>query len=328
MDEYHVIYVHHTVYCDIHNPVNVVKAISKVFCMCCDINLHENNYSMGHLKAHSVQKPVNQNLSDLSMSKSDLTYNQGVHSREKPCQCCIYDLKVYYNMSNTNVNSAVVQTNEITYKCILCDKGVLIKSNSNYNQVMHTGERPYQYCVCDISVYNRSNDNVNKAIFHTKEITYKGSICEKGRLIKSNLNYNQGAHTGERPYQCCVCDISVYYMSNTNSYRTIFQTKEITHNCIICDNCIQINCICGLSACHRSNMNVNITIIQTREKPCQCIMCEKSVLRKSDSNATKELTQKRSYISAKYVTYTYTTKCNHMGFMKLRKSISHRRSKK
>ena len=231
-------------------------------------------------------------------------------------------------MSNTNVNSAVVQTNEITYKCILCDKGVLIKSNSNYNQVIHTGERPYQCCVCDISVYNRSNDNVNKAIFHTKEITYKGSICEKGRLIKSNLNYNQGAHTGERPYQCCVCDISVYYMSNTNSYRTIFQTKEITHNCIICDNCIQINCICGLSACHRSNMNVNITIIQTREKPCQCIMCEKSVLRKSDSNATKELTQKRSYISAKYVTYTYTTKCNHMGFMKLRKSISHRRSKK
>ena len=65
--ENHVIYVHQTVYVDIYYTVNVVKTVSKDLCMCCDINLFENNHSIGHMKTHTVQKPVNQNRFDLYM---------------------------------------------------------------------------------------------------------------------------------------------------------------------------------------------------------------------------------------------------------------------
>merc|ERR1719187_699944 len=79
---------------------------------------------------------------------------------------------------------------------------------------------------------------------HTGEKPYQCSVCEKRFSIKNSLNKHMRIHTGEKPYHCSICEKR--FSQNKyliNHMRT--HTGEKPYQCSICEK--SFNQLCNLN---------------------------------------------------------------------------------
>ncbi|XP_030271972.1 zinc finger protein 569-like [Sparus aurata] len=91
-----------------------------------------------------------------------------------------------------------------SFKCDICGKDIIYKSNFDIHMRTHTGERPYSCKICEkrftalcvLKVHMRT---------HTGEKPYSCNTCGKHFINRSNLRVHMRTHTGEKPYSCNTC---------------------------------------------------------------------------------------------------------------------------
>ena len=166
--------------------------------------------------------------------------------------------------------------------------------------VIHTGEKPDLCIICDTTFLTTSDSNYSIQS-HTQEKPYKCNIC--GPSISDPELFHR-AQTGEKPYQCKFCVIIFYSkLDFIPKMGLLFKSSSVFM--FVYSN---LSTIC-----------ISKTIIG--EKPYQCKSCD------SYFNARTNLKiQQRTHTGEKLMSkYNNKTKCNHMGFMKLRNFLNYGR---
>ena len=177
----------------------------------------------------------------------------------------------------------------IVYKYIICVQNVYFEpQNVHYN--VHYSVNKVAYTFCDTNLLCKLHSE-GDVIMHTEEKPIRCNTCDQYLWYSNKQVKHLETHTEEKPCQCNICAINLTVMKSYSKYNKWTHTREKPYQCSLCDR------------------------DHTGEKPYQCDICDNSL------NAMLIKCYLRKNLDVIYI-----IKCNHMGFMKLRKNyISHTR---
>uniref|UniRef100_UPI00358E8170 zinc finger protein 234-like n=1 Tax=Myxine glutinosa TaxID=7769 RepID=UPI00358E8170 len=181
-------------------------------------------------------------------------------------KCSVCD-KGFLTKSNLNTHMRI-HTGECPYKCSICDKDFIYKQSLNRHRITHTGERPHKCFVCDKS-FSQKCDLKKHMRIHTGERPYKCSNCEKDFISKEGLNIHRLTHTRERPHICSVCDKAFSIKSNLKMHMRIHTGERPSYKCSICNK----------NFTYKHSLDIH-SIIHTGECPHKCSVCDKGFSQK------------------------------------------------
>ncbi|XP_050546363.1 myoneurin-like [Daktulosphaira vitifoliae] len=135
-----------------------------------------------------------------------------------------------------------------------------------YNFANNTEEYTCQYC-------NKNFMSEVSKLYHerTHYMNFMCEICGKQLPNKSQLGVHQRQHTGERPYQCFICDSSFKCLSTLRQHEAIHTEKKY---------CCEV-CMRKFSRPEKVRIHMRV---HTGEKPYKCEVCNKKYQQKNDLN--------------------------------------------
>lgn len=117
---------------------------------------------------------------------------------------CVECLERFSSRAQLTYHTRSVHTGERPFRCEVCDKGYITKSDLNRHAHIHAGDRSFKCDDCGKSFTAKSTLAVHKNI-HTGEKQFQCEVCGGTFTSKSALKYHRSIHAGEWLFSCEDC---------------------------------------------------------------------------------------------------------------------------
>jgi len=167
------------------------------------------------------------------------------------------------------------------YLCTVCDKRFTQKGHLKHHSERHTANTVHICSQCEKSFSSRCKLRRHMNIHASK---YQCSECGRCFDNSSNLAVHRRSHSGEKPFECSVCNKR--FTSNHLVSHSRIHTGEKPYKCHVCDKAFNWS----------GNLNTHMRV-HTGEKPYKCSLCDKSFSRSSNLQMHKFFvhSNRRSY---------------------------------
>ena len=150
------------------------------------------------------------------------------HNGEKPYRCDYPGCESTGFVTKNNLENHMWQhknQRNKPFKCQLCTKAYLRKSQLDAHMRAHRGIKPFVCNECGLQFSNKSNWQRHVAE-HTGERKYACPHCNKRFSRSYYLTDHMKVHTGLKPYSCHICGKQAATRSNHNSHLRTHMTRE------------------------------------------------------------------------------------------------------
>ncbi|XP_063055895.1 zinc finger protein 62 homolog [Engraulis encrasicolus] len=172
-------------------------------CSVCDKAFSFRRGLKVHSRMHTGERPYSCSQCPRSFPTTGQRRKHEVsHSDEKPYLCLVCGQR--YKTRQSLQTHEWLHTGEKPLSCTHCNKAFRFKYLLAEHIRIHTGEKPYQCSDCGERFHTVTRLKIHQAHHHEK--VNSCHVCGKAYSSVYSLKVHQRVHTGERPYQCSICE--------------------------------------------------------------------------------------------------------------------------
>lgn len=181
------------------------------------------------------------------------------HIAEKPFNCRVCSKTFARKPQLSNHSRSHIQ--QLPFVCSKCDQ----RFEDENEKMVHEQcckRRHYECFICRYKCPEKIQLKIHIICKHTGEKSFQCAICEKKLVTKSNLNRHLATHAKKRPVRCCKCLRSFADKLEKEEHEKLCRRRH--NQCFLCKHTVRSS----------QNLKVHLQAHHTGEKLIQCDLCD------------------------------------------------------
>lgn len=241
--------------------------------LCGKLFNHSGNYKK-HMNVHNGVKNFHCFCGKSFGQSSNYQAHMRVHMNDRPYKCDEYGCdKSFVQAINLTLHKRV-HSGEKPFECETCQRKFRRKSQCIAHMKVHSSSKMFKCSQCTRQFTHQTHLKSHEKL-HSIEPRFKCTECDRAFIYNHQLVIHiRGAHTGERPFVCTVCNASFASIGQQKRHERIQHGDESDKGQKKCPEC-------NKTFADR-RLLVNHLRIHLGVKPFKCDYCEKTFITKND----------------------------------------------